>query len=221
MSRYSILIGMKKSNLGRPRAFDANEALDKALEIFWQRGYEGTSLSDLTEAMGITRPSLYAAFGNKEELFRKALDRYAEKASGALSVLEEPSARKAIHKFLTQAVSGQCSQKSPRGCLLVQGALSCSEEGETVRKELAHRRSQMEQVFRDRLIRAKNEGELPDETDPADLARYFATVSQGLSVQSAGGATSEELLKVVDAAMRAWPERDARHESTTELDMQA
>ncbi|AIE84527.1 TetR/AcrR family transcriptional regulator [Fimbriimonas ginsengisoli] len=201
---------MKKSKppakLGRPRAFDADEALDRALEVFWRSGYEGASLSDLTEAMGITRPSLYAAFGNKEELFRKALDRYMERADGVTSALEEPSARVAIETFLTRAVSGQCGQGKSRGCLLVQGALSCSEASEHVRKELAERRGQAEAAIRKRLIRAKEEGGLPADTDPADLARYYATVSHGLSVQAASGTTPEELLKVVEAAMRAWPE---------------
>jgi AcrR family transcriptional regulator len=201
---------MKKSKIGRPRAFDPDEALDRALEVFWRSGYEGASLSDLTEAMGITRPSLYAAFGNKEELFRKALDRYAERSAGLLLALEDGSARAGIQRFLMQAIGGQCASSQSgraqsRGCLLVQGALACSEEGENVRKELAARRGRMQDVLRDRLIRAKQEGELPEACEPTDLARYFATVSNGLSVQASGGASREDLVKVVEAAMRAWP----------------
>jgi AcrR family transcriptional regulator len=200
---------MKKSEsavkTGRPRSFDADEALDKALEVFWRSGYEGASLTDLTEAMGITRPSLYAAFGNKEELFRKALDRYAERAGAVLSSLENPSARAAVEEFLVRSVTGQCNQSRARGCLFVQGALSSSEQSEHVRRELVERRSITERAIRERLVRAKGEGDLPPGTDPADLARYYATVSQGLSVQSSGGASQEDLLRVVATAMQAWP----------------
>ncbi len=193
------------TKLGRPRAFDVDEALDRALEVFWSNGYEGASLSDLTDAMGITRPSLYAAFGNKEELFRKALDRYGERASSVLATLEMTSARDAIEAFLTQSVGGQCDQERSRGCLLVQGALSCSEESEHVRRELASRRRLIEQSIRQRLIRAESEGDLPPNSNPADLARYIATISQGLSVQAAGGASHKDLLNVIKVAMGFWP----------------
>ena len=195
---------MKISKLGRPRSFDAGEALDRALEVFWRSGYEGASLSDLTEAMGITRPSLYAAYGNKEELFRKALDRYALRSAAVFSALEEVPARESVRRFLTASVNGSCANGQSKGCLLVKGALSCSQENDHMSKELARRRQCGEDLLRDRLIRAKEEGELPASADPADLARYYSTVLYGLSVQAAGGAPVEDLLKVVDAAMRVW-----------------
>lgn len=209
VSRSFILIGMKKSNSltkpGRPREFDVEKALDAALDLFWRNGYEGTSLSDLTEAMGINRPSLYAAFGSKEELFRRVMDRYEARAADAMQILEGSPAREAIQNFLSLAVSGQCTASQARGCLFVQGALACSDESEHVRQELAQRRGKAEAAVRNRLERAAAEGELPPDANPADLARFFATVSQGLSVQAAGGANRDELLAVIANAMRAWP----------------
>src|SRR6187431_311201 len=119
----------KASRLGRPRAFDRDQALELALDVFWRKGYEGASLSDLTEAMGINRPSLYAAFGNKEELFRKALDRYGEgPASYVAQALAEPTARLVIEKLLTAGASLLGDPKNPRGCLAVQAALCCGDE---------------------------------------------------------------------------------------------
>ena len=212
MSIHFILISMKTSKTfakpGRPREFDPDEALDKALGVFRAKGYEGASLTDLTEAMGITRPSLYAAFGNKEELFRKVLDRYCDAAAPVLAELEGSPAREAVERFLMRSVQGQCGQKQAQGCLLVQGALSCSDESEHVRQELASRRGLAEKAMRDRLVRAREEGELSMETDPAELARYFATVSQGISVQVAWGTPPADLLQVIATAMRAWPAKD-------------
>src|SRR5258707_4477360 len=113
---------------GRPRGFDVDEALDRALEVFWRQGYEGTALSDLTAAMGINRPSLYAAFGNKEALFRKVLDRYAERTTASVvHALAEPTARTVVERLLLAAADAQTDPCNPRGCLMVQGALSCGE----------------------------------------------------------------------------------------------
>lgn len=192
---------------GRPREFDADNALDKALHVFWSRGYEGTSLSDLTEAMGINRPSLYAAFGNKEELFRRALDRYAETGPGALqrASLNEPTARAVVERLLTVTAESLTDPKHPRGCLAVQGALSCGEAAQSVKDELCARRAAGEARLRERFERAKAEGDLAPDSDPASLARYIATVVQGMSVQGAGGASRAELLKVAELALKAWP----------------
>jgi AcrR family transcriptional regulator len=193
---------------GRPREFDVDRALDRALELFWRKGYEGTSLPDLTRAMGINRPSLYAAFGNKEQLFRKALDRYAEgPAAYVRAALDEPTARAVAERLLGGAVELLTDPRNPRGCLMVQGALACSAAAESVRRELASRRAAGEDALRRRFERALAEGDLPADTDPADLACYVVTVIRGMAVQAAGGAGREELRRVAETALRAWPAR--------------
>ena len=177
------------------------------MHVFWSKGYEGASLTDLTKAMGINRPSLYAAFGDKEALFCKALDRYAE-CSGAYvgEALGEKSARAAMERLMIGSVNFLTDPHNPRGCLTVQGALACGGEANSIRRRLALRRAASEAAIRRRLQRAKLEGDLPGDSDPADLARYFATVIEGMSVQAASGASREKLRRVAEAAMRAWPE---------------
>lgn len=192
---------------GRPREFDANLALDCALRVFWRKGYEGASLADLTAAMGINRPSLYAAFGNKESLFGKALDRYCE-GPGAYfrAALGAPTARAVVERLLRGTVRRLTDPRNPRGCLMVQGALSCGKEADSVRRELISRRDASEAAIRRRFQRAKSEGDLPANAKTADLARYIATVMHGLAVQGAGGAKRAELQRVVQTALRVFAE---------------
>ncbi|AGK56655.1 TetR family transcriptional regulator [Hyphomicrobium denitrificans 1NES1] len=196
-----------QTHKGRPREFDVDSALDKALRIFWQRGYEGASLADLTDAMGINRPSLYAAFGNKEELFRRALDRYAERGPGRAlrEALAEPTARGVVEQLLRNVAIALTDPCNPRGCLAVQGALTCGEASDAIKQELCKRRSEAEQTLRERLEHAKAEGDLASDADPAQLARFVSTITQGMSVQAAGGASRDDLLRVADMAMKAWP----------------
>jgi AcrR family transcriptional regulator len=191
---------------GRPRTFDVDEALDVALKVFWRKGYEGTSIDELTKAMGINRPSLYCAFGNKEQLFRKALDRYTE-GQGSLirEAIGEPTACAAADRLLRGTAEALTDPQHPPGCLAVQGALSCGEAAEPVRQELNARRSAYEAALRERFERAKSEGDLPSHAEPADLARYLATVVQGMAVQAAGGASRDDLVRVAETALRAWP----------------
>ncbi len=197
-------------SLGRPREFCTEKALDRALDVFWRKGYEGASLTDLTEAMQITRPSLYAAYGNKEELFRKAIDRYSEKRGAALAeALSNPSAREGILTLLMGLADCHTDPSTPSGCLMVHGALACGEEGNAIKNELMTRRNVMEEKIHQRLERARDEGELPPDSDPAGLARYFSTITQGMSVQASGGATREALHEVVLTAMQVWPVRRA------------
>jgi AcrR family transcriptional regulator len=191
---------------GRPREFDIDLALDRALAVFWRKGYEGTTLADLTRALGINRPSLYAAFGSKEELFRKALDRYAEGPTAHVhAALEEPTARAVAERLLGRAIELVTDRRNPGGCLLVQGALACGEAAESVRKELVARRLAGEAAIGERLERALSEGDLPADSHPADLARYLTALLQGIAVQAAGGASRAELRRVAALALRAWP----------------
>lgn len=197
---------------GRPRAFDIDTALEKALQVFWRKGYEGTSLTDLTEAMGINRPSLYAAFGNKESLFKKALERYGEgPASYVHEAMKEPTARATVERLIYGAIELQTDPANPCGCLLVQAALTCGEEADPVRQELITRRCGGEALLRQRLERAIAQGELPADTCPADLARFVTTIVQGISVQSTSGASREELCRVAQTALRAWPASPPGH----------
>ncbi|OLT26855.1 TetR family transcriptional regulator [Actinomadura sp. CNU-125] len=189
---------------GRPRAFDVEERLDRALDVFWRQGYEGTALSDLTEAMGINRPSLYAAYGNKEALFRKVLDRYTEGPAGYVrAALDEPTARAVAEAILKGAIDVTTS--GPGGCLLVQGALVTGRQNEAARREIESRRLQSEKMLAGRFERARAEGDLPPGTDTAALARYVWSVSYGLSVQAAGGTSREDLLQVAGTALQAVP----------------
>ncbi len=191
---------------GRPREFDVDKALDRALQVFWRRGYEGATLPDLTAAMGINRPSLYAAFGSKEELFRKALDRYVEgPAAFVRQALNEPTARAVAERLLGVTIDLVTDRRNPRGCLIVQGALACGETAESVRQEVAARRVAGEVAVRQRFERARADGDLPAETDAADLARYVVTVMRGMAVQAASGASREDLRRVAELALQAWP----------------
>jgi AcrR family transcriptional regulator len=191
--------------LGRPREFDTDTALDLALHVFWRKGYEGASMADLTEAMGITKPSLYAAFGNKEDLFRKALDRYVDGPGGYFRTgLEKATAREAVEHILYESVEAVTDPRNP-GCLAVQGALCCGDAAETIKQELMARRSKNEDDLRLRFTRALAEGDLPADADAGDLARYVSAILQGMAVQAAGGAPREQLRKLADMAMRSWP----------------
>jgi AcrR family transcriptional regulator len=191
---------------GRPRNFDLDAALDKAMTVFWEKGYEGTSLPDLTDAMGINRPSLYAAFGNKESLFHKVLDRYrAEPASYVNRALEEPTAERVFSSLLLGAVDLLTDPERPGGCLFVSAVLSCSDLAEPIRLEVASRRIAGEKDIEKRFKKAVAEGDLPPGTSAASLAKFAATVIWGMSVQAASGSTRKELLRVRDLALRCFP----------------
>jgi AcrR family transcriptional regulator len=200
-------IGMKlktATQLGRPRAFDPDVALDRAMHVFWSKGYEGASLSDLTSAMRINRPSLYAAFGNKAELFGRVLDRYMDGPVAYFGkALAKPKARDVVEEIFLGTARMADDSRTPAGCLMVQGALACGDA--SVRKEVAARRTAVEVVLRRRLQRAKREGDLPKNADTTELAHYVMTVVRGMAVQSSGGASSDQLHRVAQIALRAWP----------------
>ena len=176
------------------------------MQVFWRKGYAGASLSNLTSAMRINRPSLYAAFGDKETLFRKVLDRYAQgPGSHARQALNEPTSRAVVEKLLRGGADLLTVPGSPRGCLLVQGALTCGNSADSMRRELISRRTAGESALRSRFTRARKEGDLPKNANPGHLARYIVTVIHGMSVQAAGGATRAELRHVADIALQNWP----------------
>ncbi|MFT2014555.1 TetR/AcrR family transcriptional regulator [Streptomyces sp. 796.1] len=200
-------MGTKQSGpVGRPRGFDADEALERAMLTFWEHGYEGASLATLTGAMGISAKSMYAAFGNKEELFRRALARYTEGPSAYLArALEEPTAREVAAAILAGTVRTTTRPAQPHGCLGVQGALAASAAGSDVRDLLAAWRNDGCCRVRDRFVRAREDGDLPPESDPVLLARYVTTLVFGIAVQAASGVDREELQRMADAALRTWP----------------
>jgi AcrR family transcriptional regulator len=191
--------------MGRPREFDVDKALELALQVFWRKGYEGASMTDLTETMGITKPSLYSAFGNKEELFRKALDRYVDGPGGYVQVaLAKPTVRGVVEHLLYEAADAVTDPNHPPGCLAVQGALSCGDAAESIKQELMSRRANGEQDLRKRFERAIAEGDLPAGSD-ADLAAYISAILQGMAVQAAGGTSRAQLRKIAEMALRTWP----------------
>jgi len=192
--------------VGRPRGFDTEEALQRAMAVFWEHGYDGVSLTDLTRAMGITKTSMYAAFGNKEDLFRKALERYAEGAASYSSrAPEEPTARKVAEAYLLGSVNASTQPGCPAGCLGVQGFLAIGHLGQSARDALNAWREENRSRLRSRFERAVDEGDLPPDAVPDVLARYLMTMANGIAVQAACGAGRDELHEVADAALRNWP----------------
>lgn len=181
------------------------------MRVFWQNGYEGASLPDLTGAMGISRTSMYAAFGNKEELFRKALARYADgPASYGAEAVAQPTAREVATLFLHGAVRSATLPGYPAGCLSLRASLTGGEDGQVIRGLLADWRDETSAMLRKRFQRAVDEGDLPAEIDPALLTRYVMTIGNGVAVQAAAGAPRDELELITDAVLRSWPPMLAR-----------
>lgn len=197
------------SSVGRPRAFDPDTALEKAMQVFWQQGYEGTSLSDLTEAMGINRPSLYAAFGNKEELFLKVLDRYGSgPVAYVMCALDEPTARQVVEKLLRESAALMGDPEHPRGCMAVQGILCGGQGTGYVLEHARSRRVAMQRKIQERFERAQAEGDLSAAAGAADLARHVVMIINGLSIQASNGASAEELKAAAEFALRSVPGLD-------------
>lgn len=193
---------------GRPREFDPDKALASALRVFWERGYEGASMAELTEAMGITKPSLYACFGNKEALFKKALDLYErEKLCYVNSALEAPTARGVAERLLNGAIDAHCGPSDPHGCLGIISMVACATEAASIREDVIARRASSEAAGIARLERAKREGDLPESIDPKALAQCLITVLQGLAIKAQGGTSREDMQAVVDTFMAMWPGR--------------
>ena len=207
--------------MGRPREFCLHDALEKALEVFWRRGFAGATLAELTAAMGITRPSLYACYGNKEELFRKALDLYDAKHMGFLrDALGRPTAREAALAVLlgmagATAADAGIAGEHPAGCLSVSGTLACSVAAEPIRVETQRRRRLFEGELARRFATARADGDLDADGDPAVLAGFVMTVACGIACQAVAGVPYTTLRAMAEMALAAWP--DARPSLAAEI----
>lgn len=192
---------------GRPRTFDKAAALDSALKLFWQHGYEGTSVAMLAERIGVNIPSLYAAFGNKERLFLACIERYGE-LNGQMyhESFKKETAREVARSILDGEVELVTRRGTPDGCLMIQGALATSPASDPIRELMAGMRGTAEKWMAARFEQAVADGDLPPDADPAALACYLMTLNSGLAVQAKSGVKKKRLMKVVDIAMRNWPE---------------
>ena len=201
-----------KKPRGRPLSFDRDRALDAAMHVFWERGYEAASISDLTAAMGITPPSLYTAFGDKEHLFYEAIEAYLRGpgAFGARALAEERTARAAVQRLLEEAAVEMTQDCQPHGCMVALAATNGSVSAARVQALVAEQRASAIRSMAERIQRGIDEGDLPKGTDAEALATFCATVYQGMSIQARDGAPREQLLLSVRMAMRAWPETPAR-----------
>ena len=199
---------------GRPREFDVDAALDRAVEVFWRHGYEGASLSDLTDAMGINRPSLYAAFGSKEDLFRRAVARYADvDMAYAREALEQPTAYQVAEALLRRQVDALTQPGRPAGCLSIQGGVSSGPANPGIAEFLATSRLAGEAVLAERFARAVEDGDLPVDTDPAALARFLHVVQEGQAVHAAAGVSRDLLEESAEFALQAIPGGPRRSEA--------
>jgi AcrR family transcriptional regulator len=191
---------------GRPRSFDRTQALTRAMEVFWAKGYEGASMADLTTAMGINSPSIYAAFGCKEALFEEAVELYAATEGGRIwgSLETAATARVAIEGLLRASAVEFTRPGQPRGCLIVLGVIHADDASTALRDAMQKRRRKNIDELQQRLKRAVADGELPAETPCRAIATFYVTVQQGMSLQARDGASHKTLLAVADCAMAAW-----------------
>ncbi|HZG04457.1 MAG TPA: TetR/AcrR family transcriptional regulator [Streptomyces sp.] len=197
---------------GRPRSFDRDTALEKALRTFWEHGYEATSIADLTRAMGIAAPSLYAAFGDKKTLFEEVVEAYVRQYGGFIgrALAEEPTARGAIGRVLREAAVEYTEPGRPPGCLVINAAVNATPASAEVTEALRAMREENTRAFASRIRAGVAAGELPEDTDALALARFTASVLQGMSQQARDGVGREELEAVAATAMRVWPEGPGR-----------
>jgi AcrR family transcriptional regulator len=194
--------------MSRIRGFDETEVLDKALQVFWQQGYEGTSLNDLLDATGLTKSSLYATFGSKEDLFHRIVERYLSKhvEFRQACALAEPTPRRIVERLLYGMADLHAGSRTPPGCLITGAALACSPETEAIRQHLVRSRNEFGQILRDRLEAVTSAGPLPPGMTAADAARLVVLTIQGMAVEAKGGATRNELRRIVQAFLLSWPE---------------
>jgi AcrR family transcriptional regulator len=192
---------------GRQPSFDRNQALEAALDLFWRHGYDGVSIADLTQAIGIAAPSLYHAFGNKADLYRAVLRRYGAGGIGAEEIAGAPSSHDAVRQMLERGIAAVTAPGKPLGCMVSSGLLMTSAQNAELAAELRAMRAASRQALERRIARDVAAGVLPEATDAAALARFYMTVLQGLSVQALDGAGAAELAPVAASALAAWPGR--------------
>lgn len=199
--------------MGRPREFEIDDAIEKATGLFWRNGYEGTSLSDLTKAIGITPPSFYFAFGSKEGLFKKVVERYyAEQSKIAEAAYREPTARAVATHLLRGYADMLTDPHHAPGCLALNSSLPCA-AGDPLREWLAELREQMRARLRDRFAEARSSGDLPATIDPNALARLVAVIAWGMAVEAQSGASRKDLHRTIALALATWPGAGAEHSS--------
>ena len=192
--------------MGRQREFDVEQALDAALCVFWRKGYEGASYTDLTQATGVERPALYSAFGNKEALFRRALERYYEHYLDFFpAALELPTARQVVERILRASVELNTRYADRKGCLGIHGALAGSDDAAPIQHALIEARADGEKSLRERLERARDDGDLPQTANCAVLAALVLAVLHGMAVQAKAGFSREVLDSVVEQFLSTWP----------------
>lgn len=206
MERGETAQEMEHKGRGRPRAFDRDAALHAVMLLFWKQGFDGTSYTDLTAATGMSKPTLYATFGDKIALFRQAMVAYADASTRVyVEALNQPTAREAVEACLRLARGLNAREDEPKVCFLIQGALTGSADTLELRTELSAMQREATKMLQKRLDKGKRKGELPVDTNTAALAEYFSSVVAGLSVQAASGASAKDLNKVIELAMAAWP----------------
>jgi len=196
---------MKTGNgkTGRPIGFDKKAALEAAMLLFWERGYEGTSMADLTQAMGLNPSSIYAAFGDKHALFELAVKRYMEmRAQYAAKALEEPTLEKVVGALFDNTVAFLTTPGHPPTCMTLAGAVGCSLGASPARDLMTEMRKQNQVALRERLLKARKSGELSKDIDLDDYTRYLSTIIAGLSIQAANGSTKAELNRTAQMALR-------------------
>lgn len=192
--------------MGRNREFDVEQALDAALGVFWSKGYEGTSYSDLTKATGVERPALYSAFGNKEALFLRALDRYyAHYLDFFPAALAQPTAKAVTAYVLHAAADLHTRYPEHTGCLGINGALACSDDAQRIQQALIDAREAGEAQLRERFERGKAEGDLPTTADCAGLAAYVCAVLHGMAIQAKAGSGRDKLEAIINQVLAGWP----------------
>jgi AcrR family transcriptional regulator len=194
--------------MSRASEFDETEVLDKALQVFWRQGYEGTSLTDVLDATGLTKSSLYSAFGDKEDLFHRIVERYLSKhvAFRQACALAEPTPRRIVESLLYGMADLHAGSRTPPGCLVTSAALACSPASEPIRQYLVRSRNEFGQILGDRLEAVKNAGPLPPGMTSADAARLVVLTIQGMAVEAKGGATRNQLREIVRTFLLSWPE---------------